>query len=96
MDSPKIHLSPAAQAVGSALMRITVGQTEPTTWVALGDLADATSLMPDTCYRAVRELADLGAIEPTERRDHLVAVSIVSSHWVWTALLQILVENGAW
>lgn len=96
MDSPKIHLSPAAQAVGSALMRMLLGRTEQPTWVALEDLANATSLMPDTCYRAVRELVALGAIEPIERREHLVAVTLVKSHWAWTALLQVLVENGAW
>ena len=96
MDSPKIHLSPAAQAVGSALMRIMLGNADPTAWIALEELANATSLMPDTCYRAVRELAALGAIEPIERREHLVSVTLVKSHWAWTALLQVLVENGAW
>lgn len=83
----KIHLSPAAVAVGNYII-VAMSDAPPAVVCTDGDLAAATGLKPDTCYRAVRELTDVGALHDEPRIDGVRHLRPIHTSWVWAALTQ--------
>lgn len=94
----RIIISPKACAVAAALLQHKLNVLNS---AAISDqfIATQTSLEEDTVYRALVELADLGAITFTRRQKNEHgshrAVTLNLAHWAWAAIQQQLLEDGA-
>jgi len=88
----KIHLSPAAVAVGTYVLHATADGS-PVAVCTDHDLAESTELKPDTCYRAIRELIEIGALHDEPRADGIRRLRPIRMSWVWSALVQIEVAR---
>ena len=83
----KLRLSPAATAVAAHVLRMTTSNSEPLV-CSDDEFAAHTGLKPDTCYRAIVELVELGALADTPRRDGIRTIVRHDTHWLWSALIQ--------
>lgn len=78
----RIFLPSAAAAVAVALL-----PAEPGARIVSDDaLASITGLRPDTVYRALRDLARMGAVTFTRPVDGSRSLTVCPDSWVWTAI----------
>lgn len=85
----RIILSPAAVRVAAELASCMPGfQIGEPAMVSYWQLSLLTGLAERTCYKALVELTDSGAITNTKAGQRRV-VTIVPSSWVWTAVAQV-------